>query len=237
MIINFLSALILSGKFRFFLTALAAIITYHYIGNLVVTDAVFLGIGLIAMAYSYKFVNIYSMILIITLMRVIEIGLRDTFGMINAYTYYLTYAAIDIGVIFLLVFKMPLIHFFRVTLYNNSNIQDLNITTADFILGAIYSMYLILSLIMIGEHFIRHLDSVPLVLNGVYAAVRATISNETLAKAEINNELQMASYLSVHVKFFYNSYEWIKLPLNMLEHIAILATSYRFMRKKSAFVT
>jgi hypothetical protein len=223
--------MLLSAKFRFLLLAIATILTYQFLDNILITDSVFLAIGLIALAYSYKLVNIYSMILIITAMRVIEIGLRGTFGALNAYTYYLTYMIIDTIVIFLLVFKIPVIHFFRVKLKNNSYIEDLDITTADFVLGAIYAMYFLLSLVSIGEHFIRHLDDVPIILDSVYAVV-SSVNPKSFTDA---NEL--AAYLNEHVRFFYNTYKWLKLPLNMLEHIAILATSYQFMRRKSTFVT
>jgi hypothetical protein len=223
----------MSGKFRFLLITVATIYGYQYIENLIITDGIFLGIGLIALAYSYKLVNIYSMILIITTMRVVEIGLRYTFGSINAYTYYLTYIAIDTAVIFLLVFKILVIHIFRMRFTGNTNVKDLDITTADFILGAIYSMYLLLSLIAIGEHFIRHLDDIPIILNGVYAVV-SLVTPDSFADAP-----ELAAYLNEHeyTKFFYNKYKWLKLSLNMLEHIAILATSYQFMRKKSVLVT
>ncbi|TDF34563.1 hypothetical protein EYS14_24270 [Alteromonadaceae bacterium M269] len=227
----------MSGKFRFLLIAIATIITYQHIQNPLVADGIFITAGLIAFAYSYKMVNIYSVIIIITVMRILEIGLRYSFGTINAYTTYLTHTLIDIAVIILVVFKMPVIHYCRVTFKNNPYIDDLDITRADFLLGAIYVLYLILSVIMMTEHFIRHLDSVPFILTSVYALVSTLTPDDALMSRHIFDAPALATYLANNAQFFYNRYEWIKVPLNLLEHIAILATSYHFMRKKTAFIT
>ncbi len=231
MIINYVSALILSGKFRFLLLAISGIITYKFLGNLLVTDTVFIVTGLIALAYSYKLVNIYSAILIILVMRIVEILLRDKLGAIHPYTYYLSYAIIDAGVVFLLVIKFWVIHLFRRTFTGNLSVEDLEMTTADLTLLIIYSMYFLLSLVMAFEHFMRHLDDIPIILNGVYALV-STISPNSFINAD-----ELASHLNKHADFFYNSYPVLKPPFNILEHIVILATSLQSMRKKSPFIT
>ena len=143
MILSFIIPLVNSGKFRFLLIALATIITYQNLEHPLVADSIFITTGLVAFAYSYRMVNIYSIIIIITAMRIVEIGLRYSFGAINAYTTYLTHTIIDVFVIGLLVFKMPVIHYCRVTFYNNPDFDDLDITRADFLLGFIYLLYLL----------------------------------------------------------------------------------------------
>lgn len=229
MILNVISTVIMSGKFRFLLLAAATIVTYRFIDNPVIADTVFLGVGLLALTYSYKLVNIYSTILIILVMRLVEMGLRDVFGDINPYTHYLTKVIADTGVIALILLKLWIIHLFRRTFTGNLSIEDLEVTLADLLLMVIYGLYFLLSFVMMGEHFMRHLDDVPIILDSVYALV-STVSSDSFIDG-----LELAAHLNKHADFFYNNYEFFKAPLNMLEHIVILATSYQFMRKKSPF--
>jgi hypothetical protein len=219
----------MSGKFRFLLLAVATILTYKFIDNPVIADTVFLGVGLVALAYNYKLVNIYSTILIIITLRAAELGMREILGDISPYLHYLTKIITDSGVIVLLVIKLWVIHLFRRTFTGSFYVEDLELTKADLLLLVIYVLYFLLSFVMVIEHFIRHLDDIPIILDGVYALVSAISPNAFIDADEL------AAHLYEHAEFFYNNYEYLKAALNMIEHIVILATSYQFMREKSPF--
>ncbi len=229
MILNFISTVLMSGKFRFLLLAIATILTYKFLDNPVIISSIFLGVGLIALAYNFKEINIYSTILIIIVIRAIEMGMREVLVDIHPYIHYLTKVIIDSSVMLLLTLKLWVIHLFRRTFTGSFYVDDLELTRADLLLLVIYGLYFLLSLVMACEHFIRHLDDVPIILDGVYALVSALSPNAFIDADEL------ATHLYEHAEFFYNNYIIIKPALNMLEHIVILATSYRFMHRKSPF--
>lgn len=79
------------------------------------------------------------------------------------------------------------------------------ITNADLFLGLLYSFYFVLNLLTLFEHSLRHLDDFG---------------------------LTQSEWLYEKARFFWNNYEHIKLPLNILEFLIILSTVKNYMRSE-----
>lgn len=75
------------------------------------------------------------------------------------------------------------------------------------LLGGVYTLYLLINLLALAEHIIRHLDDLGFPESAGYV-----------------------SYLYENARFIYNVFPYLKHALNAVEFIAIWSTIVNYMR-------
>lgn len=105
-------------------------------------------------------VNTVTLISIILLARVLDSIIFADYQSLNVYIYYITIAAANAAMV-LVVWVRPLL----VAKYGPKFVRKnprLTITHQDSMVALLYMAYTVLALLMLGEHTIRHMDSLDL---------------------------------------------------------------------------
>lgn len=147
--------------------------------------------------------NISSTLLILAAFKLLECSLYPYIRPMGNYILYPTWLALDLAVMFLLMFKVPLLRKLNPQADKNSYF----VTRADMLLGGIYFLYLIISILALIEHILRHLDD--------FGASEG--ANYVL-------------YLHENARYVYHAFPYIKHLLNILEFIVVWSTLTNYMR-------
>lgn len=121
---------------------------YHY----EIRNSLFLVFGLAAFVVNRHYPNIYGLLIIILLVRVMETLFWLLIEGNSAYIVYPVQLALDTMVIMLVHYR------WRIHLYlnKNLNIDQIVFTNADYHLAQVYIAYGVLAFVALVEHIIRH---------------------------------------------------------------------------------
>ena len=157
---------------------------------------IYLVVCVLVMAINKADVNITSLLVLLLLFRIVEVTVFPQLKM-NIYLPQLFYFCIDALVTTLIAFRPAICRLITKGLNKPSQNDRFYVTQADMLVGAIYILYLPVSILMIGEHLLRHLDHIGLPYN---------------------------AWLNQHARVIWSNHANIKFPLNLLEFVALLTT-------------
>lgn len=151
--------------------------------------------------------NIAALILIILVMKILEMPLWYLVDKTNNYLVFSSYFLIDLPVILLVAFRVPLSRYIEYRRFGHFDKTRYTITNADLIVGKIYILYCLINLLALIENGLRHLDDFG-----------------------FDSQSDTAVWLYHNARLIWNNYEYIKHGMNMVEFIAILTTASNYMR-------
>lgn len=189
-------------KYVFF--GLIALILFNQIEHTQVKNLLFVACGLIAYFFNRYEPNISSLLVVLVVMRAAEILAWEHLNMRDAYVGYPVLIAVDSIALFLITNRNKILAKVEYKRTGQVTPYKYLYTNADYTLAMIYKIYLAITLLMFGEHLLRHLDDLGL-----------------------PEEWNFSDLLYV-----YNSSSFLKRALNIFEYVAILATAHRIMHSE-----
>lgn len=189
-------------RYAFFF--LAAFITFTQVGNAGVTDLIFISCGVVAYLINRYEANIYSLLLILVLLRATEICAWYCLDARNAYIVYPFHILIDSIALYAISQRNRVLAKWEFRTTGEITPHKYVYTNADYILSFIYKCYLLAAALALTEHIIRHVDDFGLPI-----------------------EWAIPDLVYVH-----SAYPPVKLVLNTFEYVAILATAHRIMQSE-----
>lgn len=192
------------GYLALALVAIANVSSFYYVTSTYV----------IACCYGiYKnrhHVNISSLLGVILCAKLSEILLYSGIGLMGTRNTYILLASdflIDIPVVLLVLSRVLWLRAYDNSKYGTYCPDKYVPTNADLVIIKLYLIYILVNVLAIVEHSLRHLEyfGVPI-------------------------DHHWTQYLYENARFIYNNIEYIKNMLNIAELVAILSTAERYMR-------
>ena len=211
----------------------ASVLTFILIDNDPLIDTVFIAVGVWAIYENRQFVNIYSLIYIIVFMRAVEIALIYWLGGSRPIVFYPTYLFVDITTVLLIMFRVSILTAVQVHRYGEFDQDRFKPTACDYSVALVYVLYLMITMMSLVEHWIRHIDDIPFFYNFIASMFQYEVVRQHYAQYGIASAKQLVEHLYLNARHVYDSAPSIKAYLNILEHGLILSTSYKFMRSSS----
>lgn len=181
------------------------VLAYSQIQTAEYVSAIFLFSCLLMLYINRAFINITSLIAIITLGKLLEISIWSFIKFSDGYVIFSFYVFLDLFIAMAIAFRVSLMRQLELKFHGEFERDKYLITNADLFLGLLYSFYFLINLLTLLEHCLRHLDDFGLPYN---------------------------EWLYQNARFFYLNYEHIKLPLNILEFGIIIMTVQNYMRSE-----
>lgn len=188
--------------------ALAAIISFAKLGDAQTLDIIFIVCGVCAFLYNRHEANIYSLLIILVGIRATEVLLWMFLDVRNAYIAYPTHIVLDSIALAFITYRNKILAKIEFRTTGTITPHKYIYTNADYVLSFVYTSYIFIAVLALGEHIIRHLDDFGL-----------------------PKEMAIPDLVVIH-----GLYSPLKLILNTFEYFAILATSHRIMQS-GRFVT
>jgi len=164
----------------------------------------YVSVCLFALIYNWKIPNTASLITLLLIVKVIELTIYPLLPL-NVYIPQAFYLLLDLSVTIVIALRPAFCRYIELKVTGVCETQKYSITNADMLVGVIYFLYLFVSLLMIGEHLLRHLDHIG---------------------------LEYSAWLNEHARVIWNNHINIKMPLNILEFVAIITTTKAYMRTR-----
>lgn len=161
-----------------------------------ITNYVYIIVCLVVIWANKSNVNVTSLVAILVIVKFLESLIYPQL-LPNLYAVQSFYFISDSAVTLLIALRPAICRKIANSLYKHNQNDRFYVTQADMLVGAIYMLYLVVSLLSIGEHVLRHLDHIG---------------------------LPYSAWLNQHADFIWMNHTNIKLPLNMLEFVALLTT-------------
>lgn len=187
---------------KYALFVVLGIAAFSQIENYMIFNWLFILAAGLALSFNFRYINISSLLLIIMSLRLFEVLLWTAWDTSNNYIILPIYIVLDSTSLLLIYFRIPLLAKWEYFRRGKVQIDRYKITNADMILGIIYSAYLLLAILALVEHMLRHTEDFG---------------------------LPASTWLYENARLVFNHYGYIKGTLNILEFATILATAHRFM--------
>lgn len=214
----------------------SAYISYKNIGNNTLIDFLFVAVGVWAIVENHRYINITSLIAIILLMRLSEWPLLLSWaGTSRPSFFYPMLILLDAATIMLILLRVPILIVLESQWRDSIDKSKYCITRADWLLAAIYSVYLMVNILLFVEHWFRHFDDIPGVQWLFEQAQLLPTIEAHYRDYQIYTFQDFTEYFYINARHIYSISPVLKAYLNMLEYAVILASSYKFMHSSKLF--
>lgn len=158
------------------------------------------------------FVNIVSLLCILLTVKLGELAILEFVKETKSnYLIFSSFFLVDIPAIVLIGLRVPLFRYLDYLRFGKEQYEPdrFVVTNADLLVGKIYITYVIINLLALAEHALRHLDDFG-----------------------FPPDAQYTIYLYQNLRLIYEYYEYLKHSLNFIEFIAVFATVSNYMRSE-----
>lgn len=176
--------------------ATAGIVTAFNLTSSYQLDIIFILCAVWALYSNRGILNVTSLLVILITFRAVEFLILQIGEVRNAYLFYPTQMAIDAAALYLFANRNKILRKIEYRKTGNIDVDKYIYTNGDRIMAWIYTAYLVLAVLGMTEHLIRHPDDILLPFDK-----------------------------NPHIRYVYDSWEYIKGALNCIEIAAILATA------------
>lgn len=194
----------IAKSLSFLAYTLFLVLTVYFYDQLSAYKYLYIVVCIYTLVSNWKIPNTASLIALLLTAKIIELSIYPLLPL-NVYAPQAFYFLLDLSITFIIAFRPAICRKIEFLLTGKCVSDRYSITNADMLVGVIYFLYLFVSLLMIGEHLLRHLDHIG---------------------------LEYSHWLNQNARVVWNNQATIKILLNVLEFVVILTTTRAYMRNR-----
>lgn len=197
---------------KYFLYVVIASIAFGfaYQGEHRAVDLVYIASCALVIVSNFRYVNVVSLAAILMCAKLFELVLYENlFLYFNAYGLYLSYVLIDLFVMALIYFRVPIIRGMYESQGWYMDDEEWFTTNTDLLLALMQMLHMLIGVLMLIEHLLRNLDDIYI---------------PTFFKLFLSPEFvdSITCWLASNCRLVYNNYVFMELTVTGLEFLIIL---------------